>query len=66
MATCQQCRDCDPIEPLIPACDNPEYCAEINYSRCIVYKGSPLTNLGVVDGETLNSILIKLNALLAP
>ena len=66
MPTCQQCKDCDPVQPLIPVCDDPQYCSEINYTRCIIYKGEPLANLGIVDGEDLNSILTKLNALLAP
>lgn len=65
MPTCQQCNDCPPVEALIPTCADPTYCSEINYSKCIIYKGDPLLNLGVTDGETLNSILIKINALLA-
>lgn len=66
MATCKQCSECPPPAPLPPACANPTYCSEINYTRCIIYKGPNLSNLGVVDGEDLNSILIKINALLAP
>ena len=66
MATCQQCNECPPVEVLVPVCANPEYCSETIYSRCVIYSGPALANLGVVDGETLNSILTKINTLLAP
>lgn len=63
MATCQQCAECPPVPAVIPVCADPQYCSEINYSRCIIYKGPALANLNIVDGEDLNSILTKIDAL---
>lgn len=62
MATCKQCSECPPPAPLPPACADPTYCSEINYARCIIYKGPALTTLGVADGENMNEILLKINA----
>lgn len=66
MATCQECSECPPVPPLIPVCEDPEFCSEIIYARCVIYNGPNLPNLGVITGENLNSVLLKINNLLAP
>ncbi len=44
-----------------PPEDTCDACKEITKSQCIKYTGNNLTSLGIVKGDTLNDILIKLN-----
>lgn len=61
MPTCQECQQCPPVPVLVPVCDDPEFCAELIDTKCVVYTGPPLANLGVTTGERLDSILSKIN-----
>ena len=58
-------KNCNPITisncPPTNTCDE---CVETIDTECVIYKGSALTNLGVVDGDSLYDILIKLEALI--
>ena len=44
-----------------PPEDSCDACKEITKSQCVKYTGNNLTSLGIVKGDTLNDILIKLN-----
>ncbi len=44
-----------------PPEDTCDACKEITKSQCVKYTGNNLTSLGIVKGDTLNDILIKLN-----
>lgn len=48
-------------QALVPTCDDPEYCDEIFTDKCIVHKGSTLTNLSAPDGTRLDVILGTIN-----
>lgn len=47
--------------PLIPVCDDPEYCEDLFADKCIVHKGTNLTNLSAPDGTRLDVILSTIN-----
>ena len=61
MATCQQCNECPPVPAIIPVCANPEYCSELVDSRCVIYTGTDLTSIGVLQNDRLETILQKIN-----
>jgi len=64
MATCAQCNECPPVPVLIPVCADPEFCSEITNSRCVIYTGVSLPTLGVVTGDRIDAILLKIEAAL--
>lgn len=47
--------------PLIPVCEDPEYCEEVVEDKCIVHKGTNLTNLSAPEGTRLDVILGTIN-----
>lgn len=61
MPTCQECLQCPPVPVLIPVCADPEFCAEIIDTRCVVYKGTTLPNNNILDGDRLDAILVKID-----
>lgn len=64
MPTCPCPDDCTPAEPLVPVCDNPEYCEEITTDKCIIHKGATLANIGAVDTTRLDVILTNIDTAL--
>ena len=50
------------IDYTLPECGNIQVCTEIVDTRCVVYKGANLTNIGINTGDKLDSILVKLDA----
>lgn len=50
-----------PVPPLVPVCDDPEFCEELHLTKCVKYTGDPLANLEVQDGDRLDSILTKID-----
>lgn len=50
--------------PLIPVCNDPEYCEDVFTDKCIIHKGATLTNIGAVDGTRLDVILSNINNLI--
>ncbi len=55
------CDPCTPNQPLIPVCDDPEYCEDIYTDKCIVHNGDYLPNIDASDGDRLNDILLKID-----
>lgn len=53
-------------EPLVPVCEDPEYCEEVFSTKCIVHNGPPLVNIGAEEGTRLGEILAIINANMTP
>ncbi len=51
-------------QPLIPVCDDPEYCEDIFNDKCIIHTSNDLVNIGAISGDRLNTILLKIDTLL--
>lgn len=49
---------CNPVDFCTAGCE------ETVSDACVVHKGAPLSMLNVIDGESLNSALVKIDALL--
>jgi hypothetical protein len=47
-----------------PPINNCVGCVETFDAKCIIYKGTSLPNLDILNGDSLESILIKLEALM--
>lgn len=65
MATCQQCNECPPVPAIIPVCIDPEYCAELYDTKCVIYKGQSLSAINVQQNDRLDIILEKINTAVA-
>ena len=58
---CNPCNDCPPsVSYTLPDCPAGESCEEILGSKCVKYTGPNLPSLGVVNGERLKDVIIKL------
>lgn len=58
---CNPCNACPPsVSYTYPDCPAGESCDEILGSKCVKYTGPNLPSLGVVNGERLKDVLIKL------
>jgi hypothetical protein len=55
---------CPPINIRSINYENCIGCVETFDAKCIIYKGSSLPNLGILNGDSLENILVKLEALM--
>lgn len=66
--SCKPCAECPqvPLNYNLPNCPDGEPCEELLSSECSSYNGPNLPALGVLDGDRLRTVLLKLHKVINP
>lgn len=66
--SCNPCAECPqvPLNYNLPNCPDGELCEELLSSECSSYNGPNLPALGVLDGDRLRTVLLKLHKAINP